>query len=99
MTRPQLLQSLMARAGERARLLPTPERYLWIAVWWHLHARETKNPSDCLQSADSQLRLFKDMVARPDHYHRRPSGKTDWEWSGLSRLPDVGRGAVELDEV
>lgn len=81
---PQRLQNMMARAGEKARLMPAPERYLWVAVWWRLHARESKNASECRQFANNQLRLFKDMIARPEHYRNQPLGKTDWERSGLS---------------
>lgn len=81
---PQTLQDLMMRAGEKARLLPAPERYLWAAVWWHLHSRETRTPDQCLGYARNQLRLAKDMAARPDHYRRKPSDKTDFQWSQQS---------------
>jgi len=53
----------MIRAGEKARTLPPPERYLWIAVWWHLHSRETAKPEECLEFARAQLRLAKDMAS------------------------------------
>lgn len=79
---PQPLRDLMIKAGEKSRLLPPPERYLWSAVWWHLHSRETANPDECLRHAKGQLRLAKDMANRPAHYRRKPADKTDWEWSG-----------------
>jgi hypothetical protein len=77
------LRDQMIRVGEKARLSPKPERYLWVAVWWHLHARETANPSECIGYAKGQLHLARDMAARPDHYRVKPADKTDWEWSGL----------------
>jgi len=83
--RPLLLRDQMMRVGEKARLSPIPERYLWIAVWWHLHSKETANPAECIRSAKGLLRLAKDMAARPDHYRHKPGDKTDWEWSGLAR--------------
>lgn len=84
MMRPQTLTDLMIRVAEKARMLPPPERYLWIAVWWHMHSRETANPAECLRYARGQLRLAKDMASRPSHYQRKPHDLTDWQWSGLA---------------
>jgi hypothetical protein len=81
-----LMKDLKAAALEKARLLPAPKKYLWIAVWWHLHAREDKAPEGCLIQAKWQLRLAKDMCARPDHFRAKPADVTDWQWSGLSSL-------------
>jgi len=82
--RPLLLRDLMVSVGRKAQCRPVPERYMWIAVWWHLHSRETKTPSECIRYAKSQLRLAKDMAARPDHYRSKPIDRTDWQWSGLA---------------
>jgi hypothetical protein len=73
----------MMRVAGRARRCPAPERYLWIAVWHHLQARESADPATWLRYAKNQLRLAKDMAARPRHYAVKPSGKTDWQWSEL----------------
>lgn len=81
---PRPLQDLMISVGEKARVCPVPERYTWIAVWWHLYSRETKNPDECLRCAKSQMRLAKDMAARPGHYLSKPIDRTDWEWSDLA---------------
>lgn len=85
--RPQRLIDLMMKASDKARSLPPPERYLWIAVWWHLHARESAAPDQCLGYASGQLRLAKDMASRPEHYRKKPAFKTDWEWSDLASPP------------
>lgn len=77
--RPQLLRDLMVRAGQKAQSLPPPERYLWIAVWWHLHAKESRAPDECLTTAQGQLRLARDMRERPEHYRAKPPRKTDWQ--------------------
>lgn len=75
----------MAYAADMAERAPKPERYRWIAKWWRLHARESKNPSKCLQYADNQMALYRDMIARSAHYTDilRPVDMTDWQWSGL----------------
>jgi hypothetical protein len=83
-TAPQTMRDLQCRAAEKARRLPAPERYVWVAVWWHIEARSSANPSTQLGYARGQMRLAKDMAARPDHYRTKPSDRTDWQWSGLS---------------
>ncbi len=93
---PQTLTDLMIKAGEKSRSLPPPARYLWIAVWWHLHSRETANPAECLRYARGQFRLAKDMAARPSHYRFKPSDKTDWEWSELGSKQPVSPVRSEL---
>lgn len=84
MMQPQPLRDLMIRAGEKARLMPVPERYLWVAVWWHMHAKETMMPDECLGYARGQLRLARDMRERPEHFRSKPAGKSDWEWSKVA---------------
>lgn len=84
MGQPLLLRDQMIRVGAKARLSPAPDCYLWAAVWWHLRSKESRNPSEMLTYARSQLRLARDMAARPDHYRRRPVDVTDWQWSGLA---------------
>lgn len=81
MREPKTLRDLMATAGLRSRTLPPPERYMWSAVWWHLYSRETANPAECIGYAKNQLRLARDMAARPNHYRIKPSNKTDYQWS------------------
>ena len=85
MPSPQPMRDLMIRAGHKARNLPVPERYLWVAVWWHLYSKETMAPDECLTTARGQLRLARDMAERAAHYRVKPASKTDWEWSGLTR--------------
>lgn len=84
MMHPRPLADLMREAGRKARELPPPERYLWCAVWWHLYSRETKVPAQCIGYAKNQLRLARDMAARPDHFKRKPLGTTDFEWSQIA---------------
>lgn len=84
--RPQTLNDLLARIGEKARLLPAPECYLWRAVWWHLFARESAIPSECIGFARKQLRLARDMIERPDHFRRKPIDVTDCQWSYVADL-------------
>ena len=83
----------MAYAGDMAANTPKPETYRWTARWWRLHARESKNPGECLQYADGQMALYRDMLARPKHYTDilRPAGMTDWQWSGLSHNASFSR--------
>lgn len=64
-----------------------PKRYLWIAKWWRLHAASSANPQEPLSYARAQITLYRDMVARPEHYAstRRPKGTTDFQWSAVAR--------------
>jgi hypothetical protein len=80
------LRDAMRDAAERARRVAPPERYRWIAVWWRLHARESADPATCWRYSRNQRRLYRDMLSRPEHYTSwmRPSGVTDWQWSGLA---------------
>ena len=85
------LRHAMAYAGDMAERTPKPECYRWKAKWWRLHARESKNPGECLQYADAQMALYRDMLARPEHYTDilRPAGMSDWQWSGLSHNAEL----------
>lgn len=78
---PAALREAMVRAADRAASSAPPERYRWQSVWWRLHARETRNPSECLRFALNLMRLAADMTARPSHYRVKPFGMTDCEWS------------------
>ena len=60
---------------------PAPERYRAIAIWWRLHAEESLIPSQALEYAENQERLYRDMLARPIHYRIKPNDITDYEWS------------------
>lgn len=79
--RTQTLRDLMIRAGEKARTLPPPEKFLWCAVWWHLDSRESANPAEAIGFARNQLRLAKDIAARPQHYAIKPNDRTHYQWS------------------
>lgn len=85
------LRHAMAYASDMAAKTPKPECYRWNAKWWRLHARESKNPSEPMQYAASQVALYRDMLERPAHYTDilRPAGMTDWQWSGLSHNAEV----------
>lgn len=80
------LRLAMTYAGDMAANAPKPERYRWAARWWRLHARESKNPGECLQYAENQMTLYRDILARPAHYTDilRPVDISDWQRSGLS---------------
>lgn len=78
---PATMWDLMARVGEKARLLPPPDCYLWRAVWWHLHSCESMVPNQAIGYALNQLRLARDMAARPLHYLVKPPWLSDWQWS------------------
>jgi hypothetical protein len=79
------LREAMVYAGEMQARSPIPYGYYWSAVWWRLHAKESAFPKDPLRYARNQLALFRDMLRRPEHYAgaMRPSGMSDWLWSGL----------------
>ena len=83
------LREAMSPASARAAIEGWPRCYYWHAVWWRLHARESKAASEPLQYSRSQLALYRDIKQRPDHYksHHRPFGMSDWQWSGLSERP------------
>jgi hypothetical protein len=82
---PLTIREAMVHAGEMSVREGTPRCYYWHAVWWRLHARESRNSAECLRFSRNQLSLYRDMVARPEHYRRaaRPDGCSDWKWSGL----------------
>lgn len=77
----------MAEATRRGSAAGVPEYYYWAAVWWRLHARESAHPAEATSYSRSLLMLYRDMLARPEHYAdwRRPPGSSDWTWSGLGR--------------
>lgn len=85
--RTQRMTWLEARlyVSKMARQSGAPECYLWVAKWWRLHARESKNKTEALRFSRSQMALYKDMMSRPQHYSSaaRPEGLSDWQWSGL----------------
>jgi hypothetical protein len=80
------LREAMTYAGDMEAKTPKPECYRWAAKWWRLYARESKNSGEPMQYAENQMALYRDMLARPAHYTDtlRPTGITDWQWSGLS---------------
>lgn len=80
----QHFRDLMRLIAAKAHLAPIPERYRLHAAWWHLHSRESKNPSTAIAYARNLLRLERDMTARPQHYRLKPSWKTDWEWAEIA---------------
>lgn len=81
----------MIYVADMAAHAPKPDCYRWIAKWWRLHGRESANPSECLRFANGQMALYRDMTKRPEHYTDtlRPSGATDWQWSGLGHNAEI----------
>mgnify|MGYP001768228663 CR=1 FL=1 len=79
------LREAMAHAAEMGRKSSPPDSYYWSAVWWRLHSKESKNPSEPLGYSRSQMSLYRDMRSRPKHYadRLRPQGVSDWQWSGM----------------
>lgn len=73
----------MVYASEMGQKAAMPEKLLWSAKWWRLHSRDSKNPSEPLGYSRNQFALYKDVVARPEHYAQKPPGLTFWQWSGL----------------
>lgn len=82
------IQQAMRTAAERGKAEGWPRRYYWAAVWWRLHARESKNSSEVLSYSRNQILLYRDIKLRPEHYRdwKRPHGMSDWQWSGLGKL-------------
>lgn len=77
----------MRRASANARRDGVPRCYVWCALWWRLQARLDSNPAECLSFAENQLRLYRDMLARPEHYRRKPGNRvTDWQWMGAANV-------------
>ena len=83
------LREAMIQASARGVIEGWPRCYYWRAVWWRLHARESKAPREPLQYSRNQLALYQDINQRPDHYKSplRPFGMSDWQWSGLGERP------------
>jgi hypothetical protein len=72
-----------------ARRDKPPHCYLWSALWWRKEASRGYPCSERSRSySRNQLQLFRDMLARPEHYRRKPKGTTDWQWMqiGLDAL-------------
>ena len=82
---PMTLREAMVRAANCGRAEGWPRCYYWAAVWWRLHAKESKAPREPLQYSRSQMALYRDIERRPEHYKSwmRPAGMSDWQWSGL----------------
>ena len=82
---PMTLIEAMCHAARRGNAEGWPRCYYWSAVWWRLHARESKAPSDPLLYSRNQMALYRDIEKRPEHYKSwtRPQGMSDWQWSGL----------------
>lgn len=77
----------MRHAAEMGRSAAWPDGYRWNAVWWRLHARDSRNGAEALLYARNQAALCRDALARPGHYRRKPADLTDWQWSGLAARP------------
>ena len=80
------IREAMIHANEMGAKSGKPECYYWHAVWWRLHSRESRNPSEPIGYSRNQMALYKDMLQRPRHYvdPLRPVGISDWQWSGLT---------------
>lgn len=79
------LREAMSHASMRALSDGWPRSYYWNAVWWRLHARESKSPGEPVRSSKNQMALYQDIKRRPEHYNStsRPQCASDWQWSGL----------------
>lgn len=79
------IREAMIYAAEEGRMSGSPECYYWRAVWWRLHAKESKNSIESIGYSRAQMALYKDMLQRQKHYADsfRPAGVSDWQWSGL----------------
>lgn len=79
------IRRALEMAASRGRAEGWPRCYYWAAVWWRLHAKESKAPRDPLQYSRNLMSLYRDIERRPEHYksRRRPDGMSDWQWSGL----------------
>lgn len=79
------VREAMIHASEMGEKSGKSECYYWSSVWWRLHAKESKNPSEAIGYSRAQLALCRDMQKRPRHYTDplRPVGTSDWQWSGL----------------
>ena len=88
---PMTLRDAMRHATEMGRKEGKPRCYYWSAVWWRLHAKESKHSIEPLQWSRNQMALYRDMQERPEHYKswRRPEGSSDWQWSGLGHNDKV----------
>jgi hypothetical protein len=96
---PLTIHEAMVMAGEMSVREGSPHCYYWNAVWWRLHARESKNSAECVRFSRNQLALYRDMVARPEHYRKpsRPDSSTDWQWSGLRAMGSVSTPTDSAD--
>lgn len=82
MSVPPTLTEAQMHAAAMARKLPPPERYRWHAIWWHLDSKVHRpSAASSLEYASNLLRLRRDMLARPEHYRRKPDHLTDYQWS------------------
>jgi len=79
------LLEAMVYVSEMAEKTASPERYVWLAKYYRLRAKESMTPKVYRGMSRSQIALYQDMQLRPKHYtsENRPSWMTDWQWSGL----------------
>lgn len=79
---PVTLSDAQAHAAAMGHRVPPPECYLWRAFWWHMESnRGYPSSVASLQYGDNLLALRRDMLARPEHYRRKPQDVTDYQWS------------------
>lgn len=60
-----------------------PEKYYWQAVWWRLHAKESKNKNEAVLFSRNLVKLMHDIRLRKNYYLCKPKNVSDWQWSGL----------------
>lgn len=79
---PLTIGEAQMHAAEMGRRSPPPECYRWRAVWWHLESkRRYPSAPASLQYSRNMLGLRRDMIARQEHFRRKPRELTDWQWS------------------
>lgn len=81
MAQPETIRTAMRRASDNGRAAPWPGGYYWAAVWWRLHAKESKFPAAPMAYSRNQYDLWRDCIARPKHYAHKPAEQTDFQWS------------------
>jgi hypothetical protein len=78
---PLTIGEAQMHAAEMGWRAAPPEQYRWRALWWHLESkRRYPSAAASLQYSRNLLDLRRDMLARPEHYAKKRTDLTDWQW-------------------